>query len=118
MDSERYEVAAAVAEAAETLVRACEADLEAARNATAKDIAETRLREALATQDQALEMVGPALEERELEVRKAVRAAIDALLKRPGSDWMMARRRWHSIAVKSRLVGMMGHRRYLTWFPW
>ena len=107
-----------LADDAETLVRLAEAGLAEARGPTQRDIAETMLNEALALQDEVLETVAPALEQREQELRRDVREAVRALLRKPGSDWVMRHRKYHTAAVKARLVGMMGQRRYAEWFPW
>jgi hypothetical protein len=118
MSDQRYREAAELADAAEALVRDCEANLEAATDPTVRDVLETELRSALEMQDEVLDPVAPAIAERERRVRAGVHAAIAALRGDFMHDWTMRHRRWHSIAVKSRLVGMVGWKRYEAWWPW
>ena len=116
--SGRYEEACCLADQAEALVRACEAGVAAARNATARDIAETRLQEALVMQDEALELVAPAIEARRREVVQAGWEAIKSLRGDPGADWCAKHRQVMTRAVKSWLIERLGRKVYERAFPW
>ena len=114
---ERYEQAIALADDAEQLVCEAESALAAATDPTEHDIQATRLDEAYALQDEALATVGPAIEEREQELRRAVREVASAVRGEPGSDWTMRHRRWISPAVKSAVIRRFGRRAYAE-LPW
>jgi hypothetical protein len=116
--AERTEMALDLAAGAEAMVRRAEAAVEAALDPTVRDIAETELREALALQDEVLEAVAPALEDRERRIQAQVREAIASLLGEPWASWDANHRRWMPVAVKARLVRMVGRKRYLGRFPW
>jgi hypothetical protein len=107
--SSRYELALDLVDGAEALVQAAEEDVEAATDGTMRDVAETRLREALATQDQVLEMVAPTIEQQRQEVVRAGWAAIRSAAGEPGYDWLACRRRWmahqHRLGRTTRLHG-------------
>ena len=111
-DRQRYEQALELVDDAEALVCQAEQDLDAAGSYLERDVAETELRACLAIQDQALAAAAPAIAAREAEIRAGVRAAIAALRRDPGSDWMQRHRRWHPIAVKARLVRLVGRKVY------
>ena len=117
MSARRFELAAELADDAELLVRAAEAAVDAARDPTMRDVAETELQLAMQLQDEVLEDVAPAIEGRERQIRADVRAAVASLRDEPGSDWMSKHRRWMSAAVKSRLVRRLGRRTYEKVFP-
>jgi hypothetical protein len=106
-----------LADAAE-LVRQAEASLAQARGATEKDIAETVLHEVLDLESEVIQATAPALERREAELRAKVHEAIRSAAGDPTASWHSKHRRWMSPAVKARLVGMIGRRRYQAWFPW
>jgi hypothetical protein len=114
MNSGRYEEALRLRHDAEALVRMAEEALAAQRDPTLRDVAESELRSCLDLQDATLEAIGPTIEQRELEVRKAALAALAALRGDFGSDWTMKHRRWHSIPVKARLAGAIGAKAYLN----
>jgi hypothetical protein len=99
------------------LVRRAEQDLDAADGYLERDVAETELRACMQLQDRALAAAAPAIEAREAVIRAGVRAAIAALRRDPGSDWMQRHRRWHPPAVKSRLVSLVGRKIYEGAFP-
>jgi hypothetical protein len=117
MTAQRYAQALDLVDDAEALVRQAEVAVGAAGSYIERDVAETTLRECLAVQDQALAAVAPAIEAREAEIRAGVRAAIAALRRDPGADWMQRHRRWHPIAVKARLVRLVGRKVYEGAFP-
>jgi hypothetical protein len=82
------------------------------------DVAETELQDALDLQDEVLEAVAPALEERERRTRAAVHEAIRSLEGDPTASWDAKHRRWMPVAVKVRLIAKFGGRRFLELFPW
>jgi hypothetical protein len=92
---QRYEAALDLADAAERLVRAAEADLAQARTYTERDVAETELQAALATQDAVLEEIAPEIERRRAAVRdqafEAMRAADGTHRQGVMQTWRMAR---------------------------
>jgi hypothetical protein len=114
---DRYRLATELIDAAEDLVQAAEADLEAATDPTQIDVAESRLQDALQTQDEVGEKVAPVIAEREQDLREAVREVARSVRGEPGSDWTMRHRRWMSAAVKSAVIRRYGQRAYAA-LPW
>jgi hypothetical protein len=114
---ERAELAAEMVDSAELAVRQAENALEQVQDPTWRDILETRLREALALQDEITEATAPALEQREVELRQAVHEVMRSAAGEPGSDWGAKYRRHMSAAVKARIIRRYGRKVYEA-LPW
>jgi hypothetical protein len=113
----RYEQADALIDQAEELVRVAEEAVEAATGYTEGDVAETELQASIALQDHVLEAVAPTIERRRVELRDQMFEALRAAAGEPGADWTLRFRKFHSAALKSRIVGRIGAREYAKW-PW
>ena len=88
MSARRYELAAELADAAELLVRAAEAALDAARDPTMRDVAETELHRPCSSRMRSWRTWRRRSRERERQIRADMRAAVASLRDEPGSDWM------------------------------
>jgi hypothetical protein len=115
---ERHRLAVELVDDAEALVQAAERAVEGERDPTLRDVRETELRATLVMQDEIAETVAPAIDRRQREVADAALAAVRSLQGAPSADWTAKHRRWHSPAVKAKLVGALGAKTYMRAFPW
>lgn len=115
---DRYAEAVGLIDDAERAVREAERTLARAQGApTAADVCETEVRAALELQDRILEVVSPQIEARRKTVDRQVADVIRALRGAPGSERLLRHRRYHSAAVKSRLIRRFGAQTYAR-LPW
>ena len=98
-------------------MREGEALLARATDPTERDVLETELQASIALQDHVLEEVAPVIEARRVELRDQMFEALRAADGDPSADWMLRRRRWHSPALKSRLISRLGASGYRKTFP-
>ena len=65
-----------------------------------------------------LELAAPAIADRERQIIDACWEAVRSLRGDLDACWSAKHRRWHSAALKSRLVRRFGRRIYERAFPW